>query len=1153
MKNERRHSNLKFVGLHAHDGIGSPYDGMAEPKEHMEFAWRNGMDALAFTNHGSMASFPFQHQHAKLMNSEGRKFKPIYGVEAYYIDSLEEWRKDYEQAKEDKKSKKELEKIETGIVFEEEERGLTGRVRGNSHFLLLAKNQTGLYNLFKLVSESNNPKKDYFFRKPRIDFDLLRQHSKGLIASTTCISGVFAKLVWENPEATKEQLKQLMRPWLWKFLELFGTENFFGELQWNAIPEQHILNQCIIELAQENDMKLISTVDSHYPTPESWEARELLKRLAWLSRSKKPEWIDKPIPKSVSEIGYELYPKNGDQMFSDYKKYSRLCGVEYDDTTIKKSIENTHWIAHELIEGVEPNTQVSLPDFVRDTDKPEDVELEHLCFEGLKRVGKFNDSRYRERLTEELEIIRLRGFSKYFLAVRKIIQKAKKSMFVGTLRGSVGGSLVAYLLGIIKIDAIEWDLLFSRFLPKDSTSFPDIDIDFSDNDKMKKLLIREWGAENVVPITNINKLSAKSLLKDIAKFYEIPFSEVNAVTKVMDDETTTKAKEKNDIGAGAYTPTWDEYLEFSESLQLFLMKYPHIGKFVPELMGEVRSVGTHAAGLVIGDNLNENMPLIRKTDAESKKAFWQTPFTEGQAHRHLEPLGFLKFDILGLDALAAMENCIALILKHRHDIENPTFEQIQQWYDENLSPNVIDHNDIEVYENIFHKGKFVNTFQFTNSGAQGFAQLIKPTSINEGSAVTSIWRPAPIDGLVHEIYEHNRNFPDEIEWLHPIHKEVLGETYGCLIYQEQVAQLVSKFGDVSLDEGNEFRKLLTKKGLSDSKLKKLEWYKDKFYKGATSKGLSLSKTEKFYNHMKAFAQYGFCRSHAIGYFFISFQTAWLSHYYEQEWCCAYLNIEKEEKKEEAISIVKSLGYNIIPADVNKSEKEWAIVGPKMISQPLSSIKGVGDKAVEELVSNRPFGTLDDLLFNDQMDYRRVNKKVISALSLAGALDSLMDDRFQNRKHFHLSITEPKPKPTKPDELTENITTHRGCLEFTKREMIENILSLTGQYPYELVVPQETVERLEDSMIPAISRGKDSDGIVWFIVKNVVKKKTRNGKPYLLLETIDGYGGSEVVKCWGVSKYDNVDIHRPIMAQTDYSDKWGFSIRKLNASIKYLDN
>jgi len=568
------------------------------------------------------------------------------------------------------------------------------------------------------------------------------------------------------------------------------------------------------------------------------------------------------------------------------------------------------------------------------------------------------------------------------------------------------------------------------------------------------------------------------------------------------------------------------------------------------LLGEVRSIGTHAAGLVIRENVNKHMPLIRKIDKKTKKSFWQTPFSEGQANRHLEPLGFLKFDILGLDALATMEGCIRRILVNRCGYTNPTFQDVQRWYNENLSPDVIDYNDYNVYENVFHKGKFVGIFQFTNAGAQKFCMTIKPTSISDGAIVTSTYRPGPIEGGVLKKLEFNKNNPDEVMYVHAIEKEVLEETYGCLIYQEQVAQLMSKFGNVSLDEGNEFRSLLTKKGLSQDKLDKLSFYKDKFFVGAQEKGLFYEDAEKFYNDMVAFAQYGFCKSHAIGYFFISYQNAFLSHYYEEEWCCSFLDNEPEKNKEEAISSVRSLGYKLVSSSINNSCENWKIMPNKTISQPLSSLKGLGGGAIEEIVLNAPFGSIDELIFGDSIDKRRLNKKVISALALSGALDELIDDRFENDKHFYLSITEPKPKSSK--ELEKNINEHRGLKPFTKKQKIENILEITGRYPFHLVINSDTLESLEKVDVPAISRLNNPDGVVWFIVKSLNKKKTKNGKYYFLLNVIDSYGVSNVIKCWGVSDRDTVEIHRPIMSKVDFSEKWGFSMRNLRRSINYLD-
>jgi len=1148
----RVHSSLPFFNLHSHDGLGSPYDGMGFPKEHMEFVWQNGMDGMAFTNHGNMSSFSFQREHAIKMNKEGRVHKPVYGVEAYYIDDLEEWKLDYEKAKEDKKRRKELEKEKKGIVFEEEERGVTGKIRGNAHFLLLAQSKKGLHNLFRLVSESNNPNKDYFWRKPRIDFNLLKENSEDIITSTTCISGVFAKIIWSNPELSREELKTLMRPYLWKFLELFGNNRFFGELQWNNIPQQHTLNQCIIELSQENNMKLISTVDSHYPTPESWKERELLKRLGFLSYNKKPEWIDKPMPKTTDEIGYELYPKNGDQVFESFKKYSKECNVSYDSELIKQSIKNTYEIAHELIGDVEIETTISLPSFVRkDTNRTPDEELRSLAEKGLREKQLDTKQNYVERLNEELDILKERNFSEYFLATLGIVEKGSEIMLLGNGRGSAAGSLIAYVLDITKIDPIEWNLLFSRFLSKFSSGMPDIDLDFSDNDKMKDVLVDDWGSQNVALISNWNRMKVKSLLKDIAKFYEVPFEESNSVTKVMDEEAVNLAKQKNNITAGLYHPTWKEYKEFSPTLQKFIEKYPDIDEFLPKLLGEVRSVGTHAAGLVLSENLNEKMPLIRRSDKEKARSYYQTPFSEGQAVRHLEPLGFIKFDILGLESLAMIEDCIRQILQNRYGVDNPTFQQIKQFYNENLHPNVINHNDKEVYKSVFHEGKWVGIFQFTQSGAQKYCQQVKPLSIEDGSAITSNFRPGPLGIGAHEVYDANKKNPKKIKYFHKLHKEVVENTYGVLVYQEQIAELCYKLSKtMTLDDGNNFRKLLTKKGLSEDKMKKLNEYKRDFLEGCIEKGVSKNNAEDLLNSMISFAFYGFNRSHAISYFFTSYQCAWLLHYYEPEWCCAFLNKEKEENKQEAISIVKGLGYKIVSPNINKSQKTWAIIGKKTISQPLGSIKGLGDKAIEQLLKYRPFDNVEEFLFHHKMSYRSVNKKVVDALLKAGALDELMDERFKTKKHFYLSLTEPKPNSQKPHELDDNIEEHKNCGEFTRKEKIEHILSTTGNFPFDLVISNQKISNLKNVDIPMIS-DYNKEEVVWFVVVDVLERTTKTNKEYWILKCIDP-GGTTEVKCWGINQFTNKPVlYKPYICEIQYQDKWGFSVRNLNKNIKAI--
>lgn len=313
--------DLKFVNLHAHSGVGSPFDGFGYPQEHMDFAYENGCEALALTDHGNMNGFAYQVLHAKKMKQQGKKFKPIYGVEAYLVPSVEEWKKELEEYRADKKKAKQIDTARSGTNIENE-----GESKGSSrssinrtrHLVLIAMNQEGLNNIFKMVSQSYNG--DYFYRKPRIDYDLLSKHSSGVIGLSACLGGVYAGSYWQHREEGREAVLEAMRETTRRMVEIFG-ERWYGELQWNNIPEQHELNKYIVEIHKEFDIPLVSTADSHYPNPDAWKDRELYKRLGWLGRGK-PEWLDMELPESVQELEYELYPKNASQMWDSYVIYS---------------------------------------------------------------------------------------------------------------------------------------------------------------------------------------------------------------------------------------------------------------------------------------------------------------------------------------------------------------------------------------------------------------------------------------------------------------------------------------------------------------------------------------------------------------------------------------------------------------------------------------------------------------------------------------------------------------------------------------------------------------------------------------------------------------------------------------------------------------
>mgnify|MGYP003626849889 CR=1 FL=1 len=1139
----RKTSKIKFVGLHAHSVAGSIFDALGYPQAHMDFCYDNGGDALALTDHGNMNGLAYQVLHAKKMQEAGQDFKPIYGCEAYFIPSIEEWREEYEKAMEDKKRRRSVKKDEqSGATVEDEgsSKKTQDILRRRRHLVLLAQNQTGLSNLFKLVSESYQS--ENFYRYPRIDYKLLKKYNEGIIAASACLGGVYAGNYWENRDDGDEAVLSAMSETTEKMVDIFG-DRWYAEIQWNNVEDQHKLNQYIIQTAQKHDVKLLSTADSHYPDPTAWKDRELYTRLGWLGKGGLPEYMTSELPDGVEEVGYELYPKNGDEMWASYKKYATEGGFEYDDQLVLDSIEESHRIAFDRIEKFFPDNTVRLPSFVVPAGFTATQALVQYSLEGLKARGFQGNPEYIQRLKHELNVIDDRGFSKYFLTMKSIADVSSTMMLAGPGRGSAAGSLVAYALGITQVDPIRHGLLFSRFLRSDATDYPDIDYDISDSMALKEKLVEMWGADCVAPISNWNTLQLRSLIKDISKFYDVPFTEANTVTSVMIREATPEAKKKHGIKAGVYAPTWEETMEFSPSLRAYLNKYPAVKAHVEGLVGQVRSCSRHAGGVVIAENLDQSMPLINSGGVR------QAPWAEGQNVRHLEPMGFIKFDLLGLSTLKMMEGAIEHILRRHHGIDNPTFTQVREYYDENLHPDRIDLDNQEVYENIFHKGKWAGVFQFTEQGAQGFCTKAKPRNIIDVSAVTSIFRPGPLSAGVDADYVEAKASPHKISYLSDEACEITQETFGFLIFQEQIALLGHKLGGLTLDEGNMLRKVLTKKGTGKGSVKhKLH---TKFIKGCVDKGIARDAAQDLWDKFEFFSGYGFNKSHAVSYSIISFQCAWLLNYYPAEWMAAFLDKEPETRKEKAINIAKKYGFKIAPLHINKSGTVWEISDDgKTMIQPLTSIKGLGMAAIDQILANRPINNAEELLFNEGITYSKLNKKSLDALCRGGALDEIIDDRFTGRKHFWSACIVDRPK--NPKRFSENLELYRPEGDFTEEEIIQFKTDLTGVFPINLVIRPETVQRLQDKFVPPISEFDPELCVCWFIPRKIVPRKTKNGKNYWIVEVIDSNNELTKIRCWGVKpEKDRIHLNRPYMARLKYDENWGFSTYAVGKTFRLL--
>ena len=1140
---ERNKSKIPFVGLHAHSVAGSVFDGFGYPQEHMDFAYQNGMNALALTDHGNMNGLSYQILHAKKMKAEGKSFKPVFGVEAYFVDSIKAWKEEYEKVKLDKKKARKV--INDTDKVEAEDEGASkskskSKINSYGHLVLLATNQTGLNNIFKIVSDSHQG--DSFYRKPRLDYNMLKKHGEGVIASSACLGGVYAQDYWNNREAGPEFVLKAMRTTTRHMIDCLG-DRWYGELQWNNVPAQHELNKFVIQMHEEFGIELISTADSHYPSAEAWKDRELYKRLGWLGKSKTPDYLKSELPIDIDEMGMELYPKNGDQMWESYKKYSEECGFSYDDDLVYDSLVKTHWIANERIEDFMPDDTVRLPGFVVPDGETGEQTLVKESISGMRKLGFSDNQVYVDRLKHELTVINSRGFSKYFLTMKAISDTANQHMLSGPGRGSAAGSLVSYVLGITQVDPIKYGLLFSRFLRSDATDYPDIDYDVSDAFGLKEILAKEWGETTVVPISNFNTLQLRSLIKDIGKFYKVPWAEVNVVTGNMVKEATPKAKLENGIKAGLYIPTFEEVMKYSESLINFLNKYPHIKTHVEALVGQVRSTSRHAGGVVIGEDLDKHMPLI------CSGGVIQTPWSEGQNVRHLEPLGYIKFDLLGLSTLEMIQSAVGHVLKRHHGAVNPGFEDVKKYYDTVLHPDVLDLNDQEVYRNVFHKGKFAGIFQFTNSGAQRLSTNSKPTDIIDISAITSIYRPGPLGAGVDKAYVKAKK-NKTASYLIDAVEEVTKETYGFLIFQEQIALLAHKLGDgVSLEEGNKLRKLLTKKGTGKGAAEK-EKIRQKFIKGCGDKSIPLDTANSLWQNFEYFSGYGFNKSHAVSYSILSYQCAWLFNYYPECWMAAFLDKEPESRKEAAISLAQKFGFEIENININTSTRQWEISKDgKTLIQPFSSIKGLGDKAIEQIINNRPFDKIEDILFGKDIIHAKLNKKALDVLVRSGAMDPIVDERFNGCKHFWMACIQDKPKNQK--KLLENIEKYSPEEDFTREEKIEYISDLTGMFPFELVLTKEIRDSIERHCVPALGNWDKSLGVAWFIPREVIMKKTKNGKSYWIVKVIDDTSTMSTIRCWGIRDHDQIYLNRPYAAKLDHNKDWGFSTRSIRHTFKLL--
>ena len=913
---------MSFTHLHVHTEY-SLLDGSSKIKEIVRQAKQLNMDSLAITDHGVMYGVVDFYRAAK---EEG--IKPILGCEVY---------------------------VAPGSRFDKEP-GASGSDDRYYHLVLLAENDTGYHNLMKIVSKGFV---EGFYYKPRVDYQVLEEHSEGIICLSACLAGEVQRFLARD--SYEEAVKAAKR-----YEEIFGKGNFFLELQDHGIPTQRKVNNDLYRMGKELGIELVATNDVHYTYADDAKAHDIL---LCIQTGKKVADEDR-----MRYEGGQYYLKSEEEM--------RLLfpyAVE--------ALENTHKIAErcnvDIEFGVRKLPKYEVPKEYWDSEDNEDNEgeaswrfLYHLCTEGLKRRYDTVTEELKERLEYELGVIKSMGFIDYFLIVWDFIHFAKSNnIMVGPGRGSAAGSIVAYTLEITDIDPMKYSLIFERFLNPERVSMPDIDVDFCYERRQEVIdyVVKKYGKDRVAQIVTFGTLAAKGVLRDVGRVLDMPYSQVDAIAKMVPNElniTLDKALEMNPILRESYEndPQIKYLIDMSKRLE-----------------GLPRHSSMHAAGVLISSkSVDEFVPLSRSSDGTITTQFVMTT---------LEELGLLKMDFLGLRTLTVIQNSLKLI----EGGQKGTVSEAGAPRGIKLNLDTIDYNDKKVLDSL-GTGKTEGVFQLESAGMRNFMKELKPESLEDIIAGIALYRPGPMDFIPK--YLHGKNSSDAIEYDCPQLEPILKPTHGCIVYQEQVMQIVRDLAGYTLGRSD-----LVRRAMSKNKTSVMEKERQNFVygnpeenvKGCINNGISEEKANKIYDEMIDFAKYAFNKSHAAAYAVVSYQTAYLKYYYPVEFMAALMTsvIDNSSKVAEYIMICRSMGIEILPPDINQGESFFSVRGNSIVFA-LNALKSVGRPVIKTIVDERrargPFTTIKD--FIERTNGTEVNKRTIENFIKAGAFDCFGANRRQ---------------------------------------------------------------------------------------------------------------------------------------------------------------
>ncbi|MFB1646428.1 DNA polymerase III subunit alpha [Campylobacter molothri] len=908
----------QFTHLHLHTEY-SLLDGANKLKELADTLKEQGVTSVAMTDHGNMFGAIDFYQTMK-----SRGIKPIIGLEAYLHnhDDIS-----------DKSS------------------------RQRFHLCLYAKNEIGYQNLMYLSSQSYIHGLYYY---PRINKKILEKHSEGLICSSACLQG---EINWHlniqsqrNARFGAKGYDSAKEAALW-YKDVF-KDDFYLEIMRHGIYDQRCIDDDIIRLSKELNIKIIATNDTHYTFKERAAAHEVFMCIAMGKKLNDPDRMRHSV--------HEFYVKTPQQMAELF-------------LDIPEAIENTQEVAQKC--NLELNLGNPTPPnfkFTREYAKEhnlqlkdekkefsfdnDDIVFEYLCNKGLEERLKFIDQDrhkdYKERLQREIEIIKNMKFSGYMLIVHDFIAVAKsKGIPVGPGRGSAAGSLVAYCLKITDLDPLPYSLLFERFLNPERVSMPDIDVDFCQDRRGEVIdyVIDKYGSDKVAQVITFGKLLARGVIRDVARVCDMSIPDADELAKLIPEELKI---------------TLDSAYEKEPKIKEFIDRHPkghEVWEYAKALEGLNRNAGMHAAGVVISnESLWKKTPLFRQSKSDERHLVTQ------YSKDHLEDVDLIKFDFLGLKTLTVINNAINLIKKR---------------YNKEIIWESIDVNDPKVYKTI-QSGNTLGIFQIESDGMQSLNARLKPERFEDLIAVLALYRPGPMESGMLDDFIDRKHGLKNIKYPFDVLKEVLEPTYGVIVYQEQVMQIVQIIGGFSLGGADVVRRAMGKK--DPEKMKKL---KDEFADGAEKQGYNRKEAEDLWELILKFAGYGFNKSHSAAYALITFQTAYLKTYYPSEFMAALLTSEENNVTKIAVYIdeMKKMNIKLLPPSINKAIREFSAIeqedGKDAIVYGLGAIKSVGIPAVENLIEARESGEFKDINdFLGKIEPSKINKRALESLIKAGAFD-----------------------------------------------------------------------------------------------------------------------------------------------------------------------